>query len=193
MRPRRHHRTLNVVMPRWLALLLPLAVVLSWWGMFELGRRTSRANTPDASTVIPIRASPPLPRDRVGTSSASTAALTSTRALEAEASADGTDERASSATVAEGGRARTASVAPDRPPADGYGVQIGAFEREDELLAFLDRWSLERAYVSEVVLEDGSRWYRVRVGHYPRRRGAVRLAKRWEARLEERPLVVEYP
>jgi len=201
---RRQHHRVHVVGPRWAFALAPLLLAGSLFGAYGLGRlhgapnpkrgfagRTGAAGSaaaPGPTSVVPERpraekdGAPPSARDFEGSSASESFVETAPAAPEAV-----------TATVA-------ASSPPppqqgfEAPPKRGWGVQVGAFAEPDEVGAWLEAHRPRSpAFVSEVDLDERGTWYRLRLGRYSTRREARRAARRWADRLDEAPLVVEYP
>ncbi len=96
--------------------------------------------------------------------------------------------------------ATKASVAPPSyektSPRSGYGVQVAAFETEEEAEAFLIAHhealeSLGPLFVVSSSVE-GAKWFRVRVGVYPSVAAARRARERLLAPLDEGAMAVRH-
>ncbi len=92
--------------------------------------------------------------------------------------------------VREEPRVEAAEVAPASEPASAASPE----QAEATAVQGPARVSPEApAFVSEVDLGDRGTWYRLRLGRHRTRREARAAARGWAERLDEAPLVVEYP
>ncbi|MEM1025888.1 MAG: SPOR domain-containing protein [Myxococcota bacterium] len=173
---RRQHRRVHLSGPRWAFALAPLFLVVSWAGAFTLGRWKAAEWTPPVDGPRPSAAMKEalLPAPLGPTSSIPSSLVAMTNPVET-------------------------STTPFRfafapPPARGWGFQVGAFETKEEAEAWMRAHRPESpAFVSEVDLGARGTWYRLRLGRFGSRREARAAARAWAERLEEAPLIVEYP
>lgn len=82
------------------------------------------------------------------------------------------------------------------PTSRGFGVQLGAFEREADALAFIDTHAAALAdvpvFVVPTVIEDRGTWYRVRLADVKTRAAAEAVRQRLTPALAERAIVVSH-
>ncbi|MGF1511988.1 MAG: SPOR domain-containing protein [Myxococcota bacterium] len=212
---RNQHGTIDIAVPRWVMVWLPMGWVATlvaafalgtWWG--APGARWVEAEPVEAD--FPAVQDPPLDvatsadreaagvepdaggEDSVGFADASTASEAPASAVPAENSSEQDESTEPEST-------KTESAAPiewtERVPESGWGVQIGAFPSREEAVAFLRSLSAVREpiFLSTVEIPGRGTFTRLRVGHVDTKQQAERLSREWARRVDEQPLVVGYP